>query len=345
MTLPGGRMRIARVGYLRVLVAAAGVLGCAAIGSAPATAGQTAAATGSTFKVLITPAFTTAHQQTTFLVKVTNTSAPGTMLRSVQLTAPKGFTVSPPLNTPLGQHMLVRGRTLTVRRISLAPGRTLRFPVTATAPNKCSRSALAWPARGFKASDATGTQLSLQSSLSQLTVTILCPGVAPCGDGGPPCSTSLVTSNSTYAVISDASSGTLRQTVNVGGRLTCGSYRFRDPNWYDSVVVPPTSQTPTATPISIVDNVTYTIRNTTAKGIGFCLGAAYDFTTASGSQAPAGALPNGSPGFIGLLPGCSESKPPCIVSVSQKRDASAKTGFDAVMKIQIPENGDPWGHT
>jgi hypothetical protein len=334
-------MRITRVGHLRVVLAAAGVLGCAAIGSAPAV-GQTAA--GSTFKVLITPGYTTTSQQTTFLANVTNTSAPGTTVRSVQLTAPKGFTLAPPPNTPIGQHMTVQGRTLTVRRISVAPEQTLRFPVTATAPGKCSRSQLAWTARGFKAANASGTQLSLQSTLSQLTVKVLCPGVAPCGDGGPPCSTSLSTSESTYAVISNASSGTLRQTVNVGKPLTCGSYRFRDTNWYDSAVVS-TSQTPTAAPTPILDHVTYKVRNTTARGVGFCLGAAYDFTTASGSQARPGKLPNGNPGFLGLLPRCSRSKAPCIASVTQKPDASVKTGFDVVLKIQIPENGDPWGGT
>jgi hypothetical protein len=240
--------------------------------------------------------------------------------------------------------MMVQGRTLTLRRISLAPGQTLRFPVTATAPNKCGRSVLAWTARGFKAANASGAQLSLQSTLSQLTVSVLCPGVAPCGDGGPPCSTSLVTATSTYAVISNAASGTLRQTVNAGRRLTCGSYRFRDPNWYDAAVVS-TSPTPIAAPTSIFDNVTYRIRNTTTTGIGFCLGVGYDFTTAAGNRAPAGTLPNGKPGFIGLVPRCSKSKPPCIASVSQKPDASAKTGFDTLLKIQIPENGDPWGRT
>jgi hypothetical protein len=185
--------------------------------------------------------------------------------------------------------------------------------------------------------------LSLQSALSQLTVKVLCPGVAPCGDGGPPCSTSLVTSESTYGVVSNAPSGTLRQTVNAGRRLSCGSYRFRDPNWYNAVVVPSTSQTPTTVPIPIFDHVTYLIRNTTAKGVGFCLGAGYDFTTASGNQAPAGKLPSGNPGFIGLLPLCSKSKAPCIATVSQKPDRSAKTGFDVRMTVRIPENGDPWG--
>ncbi len=172
---------------------------------------------------------------------------------------------------------------------------------------------------------------------------VLCPAAAACGDGGPPCSTSLVTSNSTYAVISDASSGTLNQTVNVGNKLRCGGYRFRDANWYDSVVTAPTTSPPTAAPTPIVDSVTYTIRNATKNGIGFCLGAAYDFATRSGAQARAGTLPNGKPGFIGLLPLCTSGKPPCITSITQHRDPQANNGFDALMKIQIPESGDPWG--
>jgi hypothetical protein len=40
---------------------------------------------------------------------------------------------------------------------------------------------------------------------------------------------------------------------------------------------------------------------------------------------------------------CTKSKPPCISSVSQRRDRSARVGSDALMKIQIPETGDPWG--
>jgi hypothetical protein len=167
--------------------------------------------------------------------------------------------------------------------------------------------------------------------------------VAPCGDGGPACSTSLVTSNSTYAVVSDAASGTLNQTVNVGNRLRCGGYRFRDANWYDSVVTPPSTSPPTAAPTPIVDSVTYTIRNATMNGIGFCLGAAYDFATRSGAQAPARRLPNGNPGFMGLLPQCTRAKPPCISSITQQPDPNAKSGYDAVMAIQIPESGDPWG--
>src|SRR6185437_4701578 len=109
--------------------------------------------------------------------------------------------------------------------------------------------------------------------------------------GGVACHTSLVTSNSTYAVVSDATSGTLNQTVNVGNQLHCGVYRFRDPNWYDSGVTFPTTSSPTTTLAPIVDTVSYTIRNAKAGGTGFCLGVGYEFTTASGVPARAGNLP------------------------------------------------------
>jgi hypothetical protein len=79
------------------------------------------------------------------------------------------------------------------------------------------------------------------------------------------------------------------------------------------------------------------------NGIGFCLGAAYEFTTRSGAPAPARTLPTGNPGFVGLLPTCTNAKPPCIANITQQADAKAKNGYDAVMTIQIPDSGDPWG--
>lgn len=338
-------MRVARFGYLRLAFVIVGALALVTPGAAAA-ATQGSVPAPQSFTVTISPEYSTAGQPTTFQVTVVNTSTEATTLGSVKLTPPIGFTAPQPApGTPLRRKTKVQNRTLSLRRLSLKPGDMAQVSITATAPTKCGRTRLQWTAQGFRGATGSGTRLALQLGLSHLGVTVLCPATAACGDGGPPCSTGLVTSDSTYAVISDAPAGTLRQTVNVGGQLTCGSYRFRDPNWYDSVVVPPTSQTPAPAPISIFDNVSYTLRNTTAKGVGFCLGVAYDFTTASGNQARPGTLPNGNPGFIGLLPRCSQSKPPCIASVSQKRNTSAEAGFDTLMKIRIPENGDPWGHS
>jgi hypothetical protein len=312
-------------------------------GAAPAAAPNPAPGAQS-FKVTISPKYTTAGQPTTFHVTVANTSTQATTLGSVNLTSPTGFTPPHPTpGTPLRTKTTVRNRTLSLHRLSLNPGDTAQISITATAPDKCGRTRLHWSSQAFTGTTGSGPQLTLESDLSDTQVIVLCPSTALCGDGGPPCSTSLVTSNSTYAVISDAASGTLRQTVNVGGQLRCGAHRFRDPNWYDSVVNPAAGAPPSATVPPIVDQVTYKIRNATSKGIGFCLGAGYDFATASGGQAPASTLPNGNPGFIGLLPLCAGGKPPCISSISQQRDPSTKARHDVLMTIRIPESGDPWG--
>jgi hypothetical protein len=328
-------MRLARVGFLAAIGA---LLAVAIAGPAPA---ATTTSAGS-FKVVVSPEYWTGGEASTSQVTVTNTSS--TTLGSLTLTSPPGFTApKPTAGTRHRGKARIHGATLSLDGVSLKPGSSMTFSVTATAPTKCGRADLHWTSHAFQGKTESGPQFALDARASSLVARVLCPAAAACGDGGPPCSTKLVTANSTYAVISDASSGTLRQTVNVGGRLRCGAYRFRDPNWYDSVVVPPGSSPPTGAPSPIHDNVTYRIRNATAKGIGFCLGAGYEFTTRSGGKAKAGTLPNGNPGFIGLLPMCTKSKPPCISSVSQRRDRSARLGSDALMKIQIPETGDPWG--
>jgi hypothetical protein len=353
-------MRVARVGFTRVAFAAGAMLGLATLGGAPAAAAserqapatqaaaiqQQGPAVKHAFKVTIYPAYTTAGLQTTFEVTVANTSSQGTTLRSVQVTPPAGFTVAHPSPTsPLRRKTSVKKRTFSLHQILLKPGHKMQFNVTATAPTACGNgTVLRWTSRAFQGMTPSGPQLALQVATSSVGVTVVCPQLAPCGDGGPACSTSVNTSVSTYGVVSNAAAGTLRGTLDVGRRLTCGSYRFRDPNWYDSVVTPPVGTTapPAGTP-PIVDQVSYTIVNAGTQGLGFCLGALYDFATASGAMARGGTLPNGNAGFIGLLPMCTPATPPCISSISQQTDSNAKSGYDAVMSIQIPEQGDPWG--
>jgi hypothetical protein len=340
-------MRVARVGSVRLVVAVGMAIALGAVApEAPASMGATAPASTvikPSFKVTIAPEYTTAGQPTTFQVTIVNTSPSGNTLGSVKISPPSGFTPPhPTAGSPLRRKATVRNRSLMLHQISVNPGKRARLSVTATAPAKCgTRTILHWTSQAFVGQNGSGAQLALNAATSSLGVKVLCPDVMPCGVAGVACHTSLITSNSTYAVVSDAASGTLSQTVNVGNQMRCGAYRFRDPNWYDSAVTPATTSPPTTTPI--VDTVTYTIRNAKAKGTGFCLGVGYEFTTASGAPARAGTLPTGKPGFIGLLPTCSTSKPPCISSISQRADSSRKVGFDALMTIEIPETGDPWG--
>ncbi|MGN6868110.1 MAG: hypothetical protein ACTHMY_06875 [Solirubrobacteraceae bacterium] len=339
-------MRVARVGSIRLAMTVGMAIGLATAGAPPATgAAPPSTVIKPSFKVAISPEYTTAGEPTTFQVTITNTSPSGTSLGSVKISPPSGF--SPPHPTPgspLRRKTKVKARTLMLHQITVNPGKHARITVTATAPARCgSRTVLHWSSQAFVGQNGSGSQVALNAAVSSLGVKVLCPDVMPCGVGGVACRTSLVTSNSTYAVVSDATSGTLNQTVNVGNQMHCGAYRFRDPNWYDSVVTPPTTPPPTTAPAPIVDSVTYTIRNATTKGIGFCLGAGYDFATASGAQARPGKLPNGKPGFIGQLPMCTSGKPPCISSISQQPDPNVPSGHDALMEIQIPETGDPWG--
>ncbi len=340
-------MRVARVWITRVALAAAAVVGLATLGGATASAAPSVSQTAvkHAFKVMIYPAYTTAGLHTTFEVTVANTSSQGTTLRSVQLTPPTGFAVARPgPAAPFRRKTLVQKRTQTLRAIALQPGGKVQFIVTATAPtNECGKSVLRWTSRAFEGANPTGTQLALQSTGTSVGVTVVCPQLAPCGDGGPACSTTETTNTSVYTATSNAGSGALHGTLDVGKRLKCGAYRFRDPNWYGSTQTVPANTPPTATGAPLVDVVSYTIDNAGTQGLGFCLGVAYDFVTASGAQAPAGTLPNGNAGFIGLLPMCSAAGPPCISSISQQADAHAKTGYDALESIEIPDQGDPWG--
>jgi hypothetical protein len=318
----------------------------AAAAARQAAAVQQGAAVKHAFKVTVFPAYTTAGLQTTFEVTVANTSSQGAILRSVQVTPPAGFTVARPgPAAPLRRKTFVKQRTVSLHQILIKPGHKMEFNVTATAPTTCGQgTALRWTSRAFQGTTPTGPQLALQTAASNVGINVVCPQLAPCGDGGPACSTSVNTSVSTYGVVSNAASGTLQGTLDVGKRLKCGSYRFRDPNWYESVVTQPpgTTAPPAGTP-PIVDTVSYTIVNASTQGLGFCLGALYDFVTASGAMAPAGKLPNGNTGFIGLLPMCTSGATPCISTIAPQTDANAKSGFDAVLSIQIPEHGDPWG--
>jgi hypothetical protein len=328
-------MRLRRAGCLVALLAAINL--CAAASASAATTHARQA-----FKVLISPEYATAGQPTTFQVKFVNTSSRGVSLGAVKIAPPKGFGLKQTTVPGSLKHKASRHQgTFALHQLALKPGKSVQIQISAAAPQQCGKGALRWSSHAFGRGNATGPQLALQSAMSSIGVTVLCPASAACGDGGPPCSTGLSTSPSTYAVVSDAGSGTLNETVNVGKRLACAGYKLRDSNWYDSLVTG-AQPTPAGTP-PIADQITYTITNAHSKGIGFCLGATFDFTTASGSLAPKATLPSGAPGFVGLLPMCTDSKPPCISSISESSDDSVKSGVDTTLKVLIPESGDPWG--
>ena len=113
-------MRVARVRFARVVLAAGAVLGLATLGGAAAAAPvrqapAKSAAVKHAFKVTIYPAYTTAGLQTTFEVTVANTSSQGTTLHSVQVIPPAGFTlVHPGPTAPLRRKTFVQKRTFSL---------------------------------------------------------------------------------------------------------------------------------------------------------------------------------------------------------------------------------------
>lgn len=293
----------------------------------------------------IYPRYATAGLPTTFEVMVTNTSSPSTgkAVHSLTLKPPRGFRlVTPRPGAQRGVRTLVQNHAFAIPEITVKPGATKRIVVTATPPaHRCGKSVLRWATSAYEGATASGPQLALATPASQVGLKVVCPDIAACGDGGPPCSTKLDTNVSSYNVVDNATSGKLHQTLDVGKPLTCAGYTNRDPNWYDSVLTNLQPSPVGAAPF--VDQITYLIKGAASNGIGFCMGATYDFITASGGQAPPSKLPNNKPGFIGLLPLCSNGTPPCISSITQAPDASVKSGYDTTLNVQIPERGDPWG--
>ena len=112
-----------------------------------------------------------------------------------------------------------------------------------------------------------------------------------------------VTTPPTLTLTTGSQPGKLVTNALLGRRIRCNGYVPRAPATFAFKLL-------TATPVSITYDITDTITNTTAQGIGFCLAANFRFKTASGTPAPATRLPDGTRGHVGLLPMCNLPLPP-----------------------------------
>lgn len=160
------------------------------------------------------------------------------------------------------------------------------------------------------------------------------------------CHTELSTPASNFEVTAnpEPNAGTLSSSVNVGRVLACQGYNEQDPNWFEFVM---SSANRSKTIVYTIKMPTLTgTPTTTVNDTEACFGAPSVFTTKSGMPAAAGTLPDGTSGFIGLLPNCPASGP-CVVSRQSVPDPSNGVGFDVVLTINIPEAlaGDPWARS
>jgi hypothetical protein len=165
------------------------------------------------------------------------------------------------------------------------------------------------------------------------------------------CQTNLSTGPSDFAVTANAdptqsNSGTLSESDDVGTPLQCPGYTQEDPNWWEFEM----------TSANRSKTIVYTLKqpllplqgtlNAILELTQVCFGSTSDFVTNSGALAPAGTLPDGTPGFIGLLPNCPSSGP-CVESRQSPLDLTNGIGFDIVITVYVPEGlgGDPWSRS
>jgi len=194
---------------------------------------------------------------------------------------------------------------------------------------------------------AARTTSCAQISNCATVLTSTPPPTATLGGPIPPASrfSVAVRTPPTSTLTTGSQPGQLVTNALFGRRIMCRGYRTRAPATFAFKLL-------TATPVNITYDITDRITNTTAQGIGFCLAANFPFKTASGAQAPATRLPDGTRGHVGLLPMCAVPLPPagvsvvpCIEKITTVKDSGSSTGVDVILKVRVPTRtkGDPWG--
>ncbi|HUA70809.1 MAG TPA: hypothetical protein VMA96_07005 [Solirubrobacteraceae bacterium] len=122
-----------------------------------------------------------------------------------------------------------------------------------------------------------------------------CSTVTP----GDQCTTDLGTSVSNLAISADPSAGTINESVDVGSPLVCPNQRISfDSNTYGF------SETGTADKTLTYE--LFGLNGDQTPEVEICFGAPYEFVNSEGGEAASGTLPDGSPGFVDLLPNCDD---------------------------------------
>jgi hypothetical protein len=146
-----------------------------------------------------------------------------------------------------------------------------------------------------------------------------------------PCTTDVSSAISDMSISTTTAAGTLTENVDVGSPLSCadeanGGYTGFDTNTYQFF-----EETGTAD-----KTIVYTIDGVSSDNdVEMCFGATYEFVTNEGGEAASGTLPDGTTGFVGLLPDCDDEFDgigPCIES----RQFSTDDVDFVVVTVQVP---------
>jgi hypothetical protein len=274
---------------------------------------------------------------------LTNTSTDETMLNSAVIRPPTKFLalMSASLNGQPGS-ISFNSTQVVLTGLGLAPGESAAVNVTvnATAGSVC-RTTYHWNTHAYP-SALFKNQLTLESSAG-LSTTVTCgtKQVTKTKCTTNPCTTNLSTPVSDLEVSADPAAGTITETANAGSPLSCaapanGGYTGFDTNWFGFMETGTVQKT-----------LSYELFGLTSDQIGavqICFGAPYEFTVNNGSQAAAGTLPNGTSGFVGLLPGCGAAgagAAPCIQSIAPFSDDTSGLLVTVIVPGGTLPNGQP----
>lgn len=264
---------------------------------------STALAKPSSYSAVVTPRSAAAGATQVFNVVLTNETA-SNGINSAMITPPKGFTL-------LGASSLqgtiqLQPNKVIVRDLNLAPLGTVNVLVTAIAP-PADPGSTDWKTQAFSngqnsAGPAldTGASRTSTPTTNPQTISSDCPANQGCSP--PPLSTP--STSFSMGVGSGATDATVTESVDVGtpmdgpGGLNdpgCATYTPQSPDWYGFDV--------SATDRS--KDITFMVKDSDPSKFKVCFGAPYEFQDETGSPAPPGTLPDGTAGFVGLLPRCS----------------------------------------
>jgi hypothetical protein len=188
---------------------------------------------------------------------------------------------------------------------------------------------------------SSGNRLALTATSGTLTMGTISTAFAVTDDHVScvtSCSSTDGTPDGNQAQVSAGASGDLTEAVNPPGQpaLACTGSTL-DPNTYQ---VFEQSSSDTVVTIKIVPpaNLKGT-PNQILKQAQICFGQATEFTTNTGTPAPAGTLPDGSPGYVGLLQTCTGSTTgPCHNRQADTTipDHHTKLGYDLILVVDVP---------
>jgi len=316
----------------------------------------------SSYTAVVTPISAAAGATQAFNVALTNNTATNG-LNTAMITPPQGFTLIS-ATAPQGTIALQPNKVI-IRSVSLALGATLNILVTATAGVQGADPG-GWKLQAFSSGpNSAGVFLDPATSTvttpvtGSQTITSDCPANQGCSP--PPLSTP--STSFSMQVGSGSTDSTVTESVDVGtpmdgpGSLNdpgCATYTPQSPDWY-GLNVSATDRT---------KSITFMVKDSNPNTFQLCFGAPYEFDVTGPDNtlvpAPPGTLPDGTQGFVGLLPQCpneeifattngdiaseSEVAPPAFIctNITGQLQQDGTTTTTVTFTIPTGLTGDPW---